>query len=99
MDTDEPQLLKRVQARGTKILTYHELADPITNPQNSINYDRTSAEHTGWLAKTREFLSSSVLDSWDGSLFSDGGVRGSGEAADSNAGGVVHGSGDVARVK
>ncbi|RDW75438.1 hypothetical protein BP6252_06580 [Coleophoma cylindrospora] len=55
MDADEPQLLKRAQANGTKILTYHGLADPITNPQNSINYYRTSAEHTGGLAKTREF--------------------------------------------
>ena len=55
MDADDPSKLNAVQDAGTKILTYHGLADTVTNPQNSISYYRSSTGYTGGLEKTREF--------------------------------------------
>jgi pimeloyl-ACP methyl ester carboxylesterase len=55
MDADDPSRMTSIQKHGAKILTYHGLADQVTNPQNSINYYRRSSEHTGGIEKTREF--------------------------------------------
>ena len=55
MDADDPSQMTSIQQHGAKILTYHGLADMVTNPQNSINYYRLSAEHTGGIEKTQEF--------------------------------------------
>ena len=55
MDANDPRQMARIQQGGGKILTYHGLADPVTNPQISINYYRNSAEHTGGIEKTQDF--------------------------------------------
>ena len=55
VDADDPTKLCAFQNTGGKILTYHGMADPVTNPQISINYYRDSARYTGGLEKTRDF--------------------------------------------